>query len=276
MKSNPSPSEVKRRPYLAIKAAAVQRLLMWHFFSDRIPLFLVSEHPKSGGTWFSQMLADYLEIPFPRNRRPRFETSVLHGHHLYHPRFENAICVFRDGRDIMVSAYFHSFFEHERHKPATVRRNRRNLPFDDYNAVRENLPRFIEYCFTRKSRGFGSFSWDEFVCSWMDSGAPIVRYEDMLKDAAGELGRAIQAVTNVGPDPSRLAEIAKKYSFERLARRKAGQENTRSFLRKGVAGDWRNKFTLEAGKVFDHYAGDILIRAGYEEDRSWIKELHPS
>jgi sulfotransferase family protein len=52
----------------------------------------------------------------------------------------------------------------------------------------------------------------------------------------------------------------------------AGEENKRSFLRKGVVGDWRNQFSLEAREVFDRYAGEELILLGYEKDRKWVRE----
>jgi hypothetical protein len=42
-------------------------------------------------------------------------------------------------------------------------------------------------------------------------------------------------------------------------------------MRKGVIGDWRNHFTEEACKVFDQFAGNELIRLGYEKDHSWVQ-----
>ena len=50
-------------------------------------------------------------------------------------------------------------------------------------------------------------------------------------------------------------------------------ENISSFLRKGVAGDWKNKFNKEAAMIFDHYAGDMLIKLGYETDHNWINKF---
>ena len=41
-------------------------------------------------------------------------------------------------------------------------------------------------------------------------------------------------------------------------------------MRKGIVGDWKNYFNKEAREIFNHYAGDQLIKLGYEKDRSWV------
>jgi hypothetical protein len=50
-------------------------------------------------------------------------------------------------------------------------------------------------------------------------------------------------------------------------------ESKGNFLRKGIAGDWKNAFTPEAARVFDAYAGDLLIELGYERDHSWVDQF---
>ena len=59
-------------------------------------------------------------------------------------------------------------------------------------------------------------------------------------------------------------------SFERLSKgRKKGVEDSSSFLRKGVAGDWRDVFTERDKEVFKEAAGDLLIELGYERGNDW-------
>jgi hypothetical protein len=258
----------ENRHPLVIKIHAVQRLAMLHTLSGRLPLYLVMEYPRSGGSWFGEMLSDYLEVPFPRNKRPPLETCIMHGHHLYHPNFENAVSVVRDGRDAIVSEYFKRLFVNP---PHAKKRDRDNLQFDDYDDVVGNLPRFIEYVFTEASRGFFHFNWAEYIRSWSQSGSPFIHYERLLVDAPGELAKAIRHLTGETPDMERLEEIAEHYKFENVAKRKRGEENKSSTVRKGIAGDWKNKFSRVACEVFDYYAGDELIELGYEDDRSWIR-----
>jgi hypothetical protein len=57
-----------------------------------------------------------------------------------------------------------------------------------------------------------------------------------------------------------------KNSFEKLARRKAGSEDSASFFRKGVAGDWRNVFTERDQRIYEEMAGDTLQQMGYSVD----------
>jgi len=263
------------RSHTAIRIDALQRLLMLYLLSDRIPLFLVTEYPKSGGSWVAQMLAAYMGIPFIRNRRPplmQMSPCVLHGHYLYNRRFRNTVVVIRDGRDVMVSAYYHMLHHNDKNPPWSVERNRRKLPFADYEDIVGNLPRFIEYMFTDATKGLFHFSWAEFIYSWQNAAVPILRYEKLLSNAVDSLSSAIRYLTGDEPNLLRLDEIARRYSFENLAKRKPGEEDSSSFLRKGIAGDWKNHFSREACEVFDHYAGDLLIELKYEDDRSWIRD----
>ena len=260
-----------KRSQLALKADALQRFLMNNMLSGMLPLYIVTEYPKSGGTWVAQMLSAYLDLPFPRNERPKVRSCIMHGHYLYSPFMKNVICVLRDGRDVVVSAYYHMLFPNDRNSPCLVERSRRQNVFDDYEDITFNLPRFMEYLFTVENKRFLHFNWNEFVESWLNKpNATMVKYEDMLTDAAQTLRPTIESTTGITVDIQKLKKIEEKFSFKRMARREPGMEDSASFLRKGIAGDWKNKFDKTACEVFDHYAGENLIRMGYEKDRSWI------
>lgn len=258
------------RHQLLVWSDATIRLLMRRTLSARLPLYLVPEFPKSGGSWFGQMLAAYLNVPFPRNQLPPLRRCVLHGHYLYRPEFENVFCVVRDGRDIMVSFYYHCLFHHDRNPPVSVEWHRGRVPFDDYENISKNLPAFIEYVSRGRWARFKKFGWAEFIQSYWGQGVAIVKYEDLLRDAAGTVGAALEDVLGHTPDMQRLTEIERQFSFESQAGRKRGTQNNGSFLRKGIAGDWKNHFTKAACETFDQFGGDCLIKLGYEQDRSWI------
>lgn len=260
------------RNRIVIKAEAAVRLAMWRLLSGRLPLYLVSEYPKSGGTWFSSMLAEYLEVPFPRNRFPAPVASVMHGHNLWHASYCNAFCVLRDGRDVVVSSYFHHVIGNDRVPDHVVARNRAAMGLDDPSDVRRHLPAYIDYLFEKHDRTRFRFTWAEFIQSWISRGVGVVRYERLLEDPVGEMGDAIERVLGRPADRDRLGEIAERHSFRNVARRRPGEENPRSFLRKGVAGDWKEKFTPAAREAFDRHAGEELVLAGYVEDRSWVRD----
>ena len=260
---------------------------MVHALSGALPLYVVNEFPKSGGTWVGQMLGQALGVPFPRNRFPLLRPSIMHGHYIEPWGMKNVVVTWRDGRDVMVSWYHQQLIPHEWNEHQ-VRRSRRELPLRNYEDIYENLPAFIEYAFTRShpvgspladfARPFTSphapnFSWADFVRRWRGrKEATHVRYEDLRRDTAGELRRIVLGLTGERLSPEEAGAIAEEFSFERQAGRQPGEENRKSFLRKGVVGDWRSHFNPEARETFDRYAGDELILLGYERDRAWVED----
>lgn len=66
-----------------------------------------------------------------------------------------------------------------------------------------------------------------------------------------------------------MRQCVETTSFERVTNRKRGEEQSSAFLRKGVAGDWREVFTERDKEIFKEVAGDFLIRLGYKEDNNW-------
>lgn len=258
-----------------VRMRAVKRMILWHGFSGRLPLYLVAEFPKSGGTWFSRMLAECLEVPFPDPwSNHRFESCVLRGHHLYNRRFRNTVAVFRDGRDVVVSSYYFFLFPAEGNLKYSVEDTRRRLNFADYEDIHTNLPRFIEYLFCEYPRvGWSNcFSWSEFVDSWHNKAVAEVKYEDLLASPHQTLARVVKQLAGRELSPERLDQIVQTYSFESMTGRKRGSEERTAFARKGIAGDWKNHFSAEAREVFDAYAGQQLLTLGYENDRQWVHE----
>jgi len=233
--------------------------------SGRLPLYIVNEYPKSGGTWVGQMLGKALNIPFPRNRFPKFEKSIIHGHYLHPRNMKHVVIVWRDGRDVMTSWYYHCLFPHEYYNDRLVKITRNALLFKDYEDVKNNMPQFIEYVFTRQKNP--NFSWSDFVRVWHNhKNAVHVRYEDIRNNTDEELKRIVSELTWVQLSPDAATDIAEEFSFSRQKKRKSG------FMRKGIVGDWRNHFTPEAKELFNFYAGDCLIQMGYEKNQKWVKE----
>ena len=263
------------RTGLVKKFAAAKKYFIWYYFSHYIEIILAAEYPKSGGTWLCQMVADYLQIPFPRNKTARFEKSILHGHYLYRPSDKPIIHQIRDGRDVIVSLYHHMYFGNNVITSSVLHNFRKKAPFKDFENVQKNLPAFIEYIFTRFTISGKCVNWSTFINSYNNKKNVItVRYEDLLHDTANELARVISLLHNSKnpPDMQKIKVIVQQYSFESLSQRKRGVENKEHFLRKGVAGDWKNYFTQESCELFNDYAGAELILMGYEKDNSWVYE----
>lgn len=232
--------------------------------------FVVTEYPKSGGTWLSQLVSSSLDIPYPRYRLPALEDSVIHGCYLNSANQNKTIVINRDGRDIMVSYYYHSLVK----KPQIISDKAvdhvaNELGITDVADINKNLPVFIDYCFSGKA--YPRFTWSEFVHKWHGNESVIhTSYEALSRDANTELGQIVNSLRVDDIPTQKIKDTIDKFSFEKQANRKKGHEDSNSFLRKGIVGDWQNAFSQEARELFDSYAGNELILLGYETDHSWV------
>ena len=247
------------------KLNGLMRYIMVHCAAGFFPLYIVNEYPKSGGSWLAQMLSDALKVPFPRNRLPMAKCCIMHGHYYRSWNMKNVVFMWRDGRDVLVSQYFHYLFDRKSSNAATVQKYRSQLDFSDYNDVKNNLPKFIDFVFNKKSHQ--KHNWTQFVNKWADKDNIVhVKYEALRINTAETFQTVLFDLTGKHLQEERAKTIAEKYSFEQQSNRKAGQENRHSYLRKGIVGDWRNYFSKSSRKLFCECAGDELIKLGYEKD----------
>lgn len=256
-----------------IRIRALQRLILWNFLSGTLPLYLVTEFPKSGATWYSKMLSECLDVPFPKSlSQPTLNSVILRDTKLYSRSYKNLSVMFRDGRDIMVSAYYHFLFPNEVNVKYAIAERRKLLDFKDYDDIEENLPKFIEYMFeTFPKTGWSTrFNWAEFADSWINKNVPKLKYEDLLDNPVEELKRMVFELTGQTIDSEKITKTVEKYSFRNITGRDRGNFSKNSFARKGIAGDWKNHFNSKSCKLFNQYAGKQLIELGYESDSSWI------
>jgi len=235
-----------------------------------VPIYIVTEHQKSGGTWLSQLITTSLNIPFPRNRLPPLGSCLLHGQFRNKWNMKKPVILWRDGRDVIVSEYFyHIVADVTSHGyPAEVRKK---LNYSDPHDIENNLPHFIEYAMNQKLHSH--HTWPSFVDYWHGTpGAIETSYEALREDTLKELTRIVEQLTKKNNiDKNILIDTIEKFSFKNQTTRKAGQEDRKSFLRKGVVGDWKNNFSSEASTIFDFHAGEQLIKLGYEKDHSWAE-----
>ena len=235
------------------------------------PKIVLTEHPKSGGNWVSQMIAEYLDIPYPRDRLPPRRWCVLHGHYLHVADANGTIVMWRDGRDVIVSHYYYHLFHRRTTMPGWAETQQERIGIKDPRDIQSNLPKYIEYCFT-DGPPF-NMTWSSFIETWKNrTGHVETSYEAMHDNPGRELKKIFEHLSVNNIDDAKLDACISKYSFESVTGRKPGEENAYCFVRKGIVGDWKNHFTREAREVFDHYAGQALIELGYETDHSWVDE----
>jgi hypothetical protein len=168
--------------------------------------------------------------------------------------------LFRDPRDMVVSAYF----SHRNSHPIDVD----GVRWTELIRHRINLLKMDKDAGMAAEVEFSGYFLDHMM-SW-DLGAPNVlpvRMEDLVTDSAGQWQRILEhwQVLDQLPD-GYLDELLRTHSFEQMAggTRKIGQEDEKSHYRKGVAGDWRNHLTDDHLELFRKLYGDLVERLGYE------------
>ena len=153
----------------------------------------------------------------------------------------------RDGRDVVVSKYFYE-------RDFCVKNGiyqQFDVPFDEYVARI-------------------AVEWHEYVQAWLDA-CPYTctcSYEDLLQDPCGALHKVVCGL-GVPATHSQINRAVEANSKEELRRTLDKAFTHNSFVRKGIAGDWRNHFSQENARAFKQKAGDALMRLGYEKDLNW-------
>jgi hypothetical protein len=162
------------------------------------------------------------------------------------------VVLYRDLRDVAVSHIFY------------VRQTPWHPEFPVYarRSLEESLALFAE-------RNLLSFA--DWIRSWHDNADPkttlIVRYEDMLADTCAVMTR-VAGHFQLDDSHGTIASIADAHAFHRLSGgRPHGQLDTKSFFRKGVAGDWKSYFTPALHDLYTERIGRFLTEFGYEHDR---------
>ncbi|MCH8824501.1 MAG: sulfotransferase domain-containing protein [Planctomycetes bacterium] len=243
-------------------------------FPKTFPLVFVVGYPKSGTTWACQLVADYLQLPFPQfSLLPIGCHAIIHGHERVWKNCPKGVYIIRDGRDALVSQYFfRSRSIPEGDHPQMTAYQRRSFPGLVNKAnVKDNITSFLKRQLANPR--FAKANWGQHARSYFEvanTNVVLLRYEDLLTDGPNTLAQAMSKLTSQPVDLERAQRSIDRFSFKKQAGRSAGQEDRSAFLRKGQTGDWRNHFTKDAAKIFDKHCGDMLIQAGYESDHSWV------
>ncbi|MFI4854626.1 MAG: sulfotransferase domain-containing protein [Phycisphaerales bacterium JB065] len=260
------PKPLRGKPFRYVQRAVAQ-VVQNHPHRN----LLILGQPKSGSTWVHRMLADlpgYVKWT-PDNikvwtnhdlRRSDFippargyTVTKVHAQ----PSPENIaivrdtqrpyIVTVRDPRDLAVSwAYFIA--------------NTKAVGYEDIHerTVGERISIYIDKVLSR------ILDW---AIGWHDESSRtgqglVLRYEQLLSDTHAQVKNAVEHM-GVRVSESRLASIIDRHSFAKATGRQAGQEDSKAFNRKGIAGDWRNHFTPEHIVAFQTVAAGRMVELGY-------------
>ena len=186
------------------------------------------------------------------------------------------IHIIRDGRDTVVSQLHHVWNrasdEGGIHNLTPEERDRR----DRYRADAEEVLRSGDGIFSERRLKSSANNWNRLVGAAVRDGPRAlgeryteVRYEDLLQRPETEFGRLFDFL-GARADEETVTRCVGATNFEnRSGGRERGQEDARSGVRKGVAGDWKRVFIERDKVIFKEIAGDLLLKLGYEQHNDW-------
>ncbi len=221
-------------------------------------VFIVG-YPKSGHTWLQNLVSGAVYgvdpartpdtviqelVPDVRGRRfyRRFSTPMFFkSHELPKPEYRRVVYLLRDGRDAMVS-YLHF----------TRALSDKNVDFADF--IRSTP------------------TWYEHVETWLTNPyqAQIItiRYEDLLADPAQELARVCE-FAGIESEADVLKSVAERATFSNMRHKEVTQgwadiwPKDKYFVRRGIAGSYKDEMPPEVLELFMQGARATLSRCGY-------------
>lgn len=185
------------------------------------------------------------------------------------------IHIVRDGRDVAVSAMNH-WWRLARDRAGVFDLTPEELEIrDEYNADKEAFLASGRSIFTEERLAQLARRWASRSGKARRDGTKLygegyleIRYEDLLLDTPALFGRVLEFL-GADSDERVIQRCLRSSDFERASSRSQGEEDSASFFRKGVAGDWRNVFTAEDREIYKKYAGEQLVEFGYEKSPDW-------
>ncbi|VTZ26627.1 Sulfotransferase [Methylocella tundrae] len=229
-------------------------------------LFIVG-YPKSGNTWFQNLIAGVAFGVDPRWSPPalvhelvpdvhynkhyrRYATPMFFkSHALPRPDYRRVVYLLRDGRDVMVS------YRHYR---------------EVVDGEKLDLLNFVS-----PETDLYPCHWNEHVDAWAQNphGAEIIviKYEDLLREPVRQLQRFCE-FAGLQRDVGHLSAVAAASSFRQLRDKEAKMgfgrtdhtfESGPFFFRRGVAGSHKDEMPADALKLFMDQARSTLQRFGY-------------
>lgn len=165
------------------------------------------------------------------------------------------VSIYRDPRDVLVSASF--YVAHLPPEEGGWGDAYRALP------TAHRIQTLIER---------GDFLLTRLEAWFHATNAHKVRYEDLLTQPADALS-GVARYLNLAYSSQDLDRVIHRHSFKTRTGRDRGVERASAFLRKGIAGDWKNHFDIDCIDAFkqakDGRWNQLLVDMNYETSLNW-------
>jgi hypothetical protein len=246
---------------------------------------LVVGYPKSGNTWLTRLTAELLASPVkgfwkvPQAAEIAIEgqdrvsdIDVFKGHHSYGAmrrdfKLSDVVYVVRDVRDVAISgAHYFSFQPKSWFGKVTqgTRRLTASARKESLEAIRTCGMILTLANGDRKVNPWCAQPWDEHIYAYLDAGACVIRYEDLLSEPEREC-RRILAHFGVERSAAQIQHAIAAQSFQTAKARfiAQGDEQRAGFLRSGRAGGWPTVLSAAQQQFCRERFAPMLEHLGY-------------
>ena len=168
-----------------------------------------------------------------------------------------SIFVYRDPRDVVVSAVKYGAYMNPNHPLHTYYWEHLTTDEERYNAIIQGIDEpGYEYSSIRRRY--------ENYLGWLEQPNVLcLRFEDLITEQELSLNRILDHLSEKGFSPS----TSRPEAVAALARSLDPQRS--GTFRKGEPGSWAHNFTELNKDTFKRVAGDLLLQLGYEKDHDW-------
>lgn len=254
---------------------------------------MICGYPKSGNTWLTRLIAEMLGCPVAGFWLSAEEKDVAiegldrasdfvcfkshhtfeqlrHSFRLYGNGNEKIVYIYRDPRDVAVSA---SHYFKIRPEANSTYRLATKLPagLRIYHALLQRhshvIDTIVEGMISGTHQGHWlQVPWNEHVSGFLDERAVLSINYETLSQAPVETCDRICSFLEIEVNHSVIKRSVEAQSFAARKREfeKKGDQRKAEFMRSGVAGAWKSVLNPQQASLLSNAFADLLDKLGYE------------